>query len=95
MTGDRIRERGRHEIDGLERLQRRLLILQMAVWTVLPCQAMSRGWPTLTESKRPITFPNDDHAIGGEPGKIPPVASSGAANGFVLPISHSSRFMPP
>ena len=34
---------------------------QMPVWTVLPCQVMSRGRPTLTESKRPITFPNDDH----------------------------------
>jgi hypothetical protein len=29
---------------------------QMAVWTVLPCHATSRGRPTLTESKRAITF---------------------------------------
>jgi len=33
---------------------------QMPVWTVLPCQLTSRGRPTLTESKRPITFPNHD-----------------------------------
>src|SRR5580693_3137769 len=34
---------------------------QMPVWTVLPCQETSRGRPTLTESKRPITFPNNDY----------------------------------
>ena len=34
---------------------------QMPVWTVLPCQVMSRGRPTLTESKRPIRFPKGDH----------------------------------
>ena len=27
----------------------------------MPCQVTSRGRPTLTESRRPITFPNDDH----------------------------------
>ena len=44
---------------------------QMAVWTVLPCQATSRGRPTLTESKRPITFPNDDHRNFEVSQKIP------------------------
>src|SRR5262245_15028001 len=35
---------------------------QMAVWTVLPCHVMSRGRPTLTESKRAIIyFRFDDH----------------------------------
>src|SRR4051794_8341803 len=33
---------------------------QMPVWTVLPCQATSRGRPTLIESNRSITYPNDD-----------------------------------
>src|SRR5271155_3542137 len=33
---------------------------QMPVWTVLPCQVTSRGRPTLTESKRPIAFPDHD-----------------------------------
>ena len=33
---------------------------QMPVWTVLPCQITSRGKPTLTESKRPIAFPNGE-----------------------------------
>ena len=33
-------------------------VFQMPVWTVLPCQVMSRGRPTLTESRRPITFPD-------------------------------------
>jgi hypothetical protein len=29
---------------------------QIPVWTVLPCHGMSRGSPTLTESKRAIVF---------------------------------------
>src|SRR5262245_25053256 len=42
-------------------------VFQMAVWTVLPCHVMSRGRPTLTESKRSIIyFPYDagGHFIG-------------------------------
>src|SRR6476469_7099974 len=30
-------------------------VFHMPVWTVLSCQVTSRGSPTLTESKRPIT----------------------------------------
>ena len=37
-------------------------VFQMPVCTVLPCQAIARQ-PTLTESKRPITFPSDDHRV--------------------------------
>src|ERR1700692_2180785 len=50
---------------------------QMPVWTVLPCQVMSRGNPTLTESKRPITFlSNDDHRTFGAEQKGRPAATS-------------------
>src|SRR3954470_23791434 len=63
-------------------------VFHMPVWTVLSCQVTSRGSPTLTESKRPITFlSNDDHrtfgveqkarAQGGCPDADPPSAGSG------------------
>src|SRR3984957_6984128 len=51
-------------------------VFQMPVWTVLPCQVMSRGRPTLTESKRPITFPNDDHRkLEVNSGRLPATGS--------------------
>src|ERR1700722_15943531 len=53
-------------------------VFQMPVWIVLPCQAMSRGRPTLTESKRPITFPNDDRANLKHPPKGRLAVSRGA-----------------
>src|SRR5262245_53871179 len=31
-------------------------VVRVAVWTVLPCHVMSRGRPTLTESKRAIIY---------------------------------------
>ena len=50
---------------------------QMPVWTVLPCQVTSRGEPTLTESKRPITFLSDgDHRTFGPEQKARPAATS-------------------
>ena len=53
-------------------------VFHMPVWTVLSCQATSRGRPTLTESKRPITFLSNDDAFGVEQ-KAPPVSTSASS----------------
>jgi hypothetical protein len=39
---------------------------QIAVWTVLPCQTMSRGRPTLTESNRAIASLYTGTVVAGE-----------------------------
>jgi hypothetical protein len=52
---------------------------QMPVWMVLPCQVTSRGTPTLTESKRAITFLPDDNHRNLEEQKARPAHISVAA----------------
>ena len=66
----------------------------MAVWTVLPCQVTSRGRPTLTESKRPITFPNDDRRkfeVNQKTQRRPLAQKSSLRTSY----GHSPRYVPP